>query len=143
MKDIEAALATTVIPYTFDGTNLIVASLPDLNDIYYQCWYQTTLSQPIGNTNPPNSPASPANQGYSIGVGTILEDIGKSIYWKLTTGETIIHWRLVKQISPQTSLPIADRAYSPVGTAGYITTWTSVSTQPVSNAECANLVRLG
>ncbi len=114
MTDIQAAFATTSVDYKFDGTNIICNTFADIQQLYEDFVNQTSNSQPVGNT------------GFSLGVGTMLEDFGKDIYFKLSNGMTVIHWRLVKQLTPQApATVIPTPGNSPNETIGYITIWTS------------------
>jgi len=114
IADINTALATTTFSYTYDGNFITCPDLTTLKNVYNYIFYQTTLSQPNGN------------DGFSLGVGTLLEDMGKEIHFKLSTGELILTWRLVKQLTPQlpsTVIPVPGN--SPNLTVGYITTFVS------------------
>jgi hypothetical protein len=114
MTDIQKALGTTSVAHTFDGMNIICSSFADITELYSDIFNQTTISQPVGNT------------GFSLGVGSVVEDFGKEIYFKLSNGMAVIHWRLVKQITPQapaTVIPVPGN--SPNETVGFITVWTS------------------
>lgn len=113
--DITAALATTSYKYTYDGSLITCPTLPDMIGLYYDIYAQTAISQPIGS-----------NVGFSLGPGTLLEDMGREIRFCLTGGELIVIWRLVKQLTPQepsTVIPVP--ANSPNNTIGYITTFCS------------------
>ena len=112
--DITAALATTTYKYTYDGSLITCPTMNDLIGVYVDIYNKTTISQPIGNV------------GYSIGVGTLLEDMGNEIRFCLTGGQVVIVWRLVKQLTPQgasTVIPVPGN--SPNNTIGYITTFCS------------------
>jgi hypothetical protein len=114
MTDIQVTFVTTSVDYNFDGTNIICKTFADIQQLYTDFVNQTSNSQPIGNA------------GFSLGVGTMLEDFGKDIYFKLSNGMSVIHWRLVKQLTPQLPqnvIPVPGN--SPPETIGYVTTWTS------------------
>ena len=112
--DVTAGLATTTFSHTFDGTNIICPTLTDIIGVYNYIYDKTTISQPVGNV------------GYSVGAGTLLEDMGREIRFCLTGGQVVIIWRLVKQLTPQKpSLVIPDGGNSPNNTIGYITTFSS------------------
>jgi hypothetical protein len=114
MADIKKALAASSVAHTFDGTNIICPSIADITQIYSDIFSQTAISQPVGNT------------GFSLGVGSIVEDFGKDIYFKLSNGMAVIHWRLVKQLTPQApATVIPNPGNSPNETVGFITVWTS------------------
>ena len=113
--DITAALATTTYKYTYDGNIITCPTLSDIIGVYTDIFNKTAISQPIGT-----------NVGYSLGPGTLLEDMGREIRFCLTGGQVVIVWRLVKQLTPQggsTVIPVP--ANSPNNTIGYITTFCS------------------
>jgi len=113
--DIQRAFASTTHSYTFDGFHIICPTLADIYGLYYDIYAQTATSQPVGNV------------GYSLGVGSQLDDLGKEIVWQLTTGQVIIRWRLVRQITPQSpATVIPTPGDSPNGTIGYIPTFVSL-----------------
>lgn len=114
--DIEAAFASTVYRYTFDGTNVICPSLTDLIGVYNDIYVKTTISQPVGNT------------GFSCHNGTLLEDMGEDMQFMLSDGEIITKWRLVRQITPQVNPPLPIPGNSPNGTVGFVTTFCSYGT---------------
>lgn len=109
MKDIQKALSTTEFKYTFDGRNIVSPDMSNLNGVYNSIFTQTSLSQPLGN------------QGFSLGVGTVLKDLGDEIFFQLANGEIVIKWRLVQQLSPQTNPPLPSPGNSPQNTIGYLT----------------------
>jgi hypothetical protein len=112
--DITAALATTTYKYTYDGNIITCPTMNDLIGVYVDIYNKTAISQPIGN------------EGYTLGVGTLLEDMGREIRFCLTGGQVVIVWRLVKQLTPQgasTVIPVPGN--SPNNTIGYITTFCS------------------
>jgi len=115
--DITRALATTSFKYTYDGDFITCPDIASIAGIYGDIFNSTAVSQPIGENNP----------GYSLGVGTLLEDQGKELRFRLTSGQVIIVWRLVKQLTPQTPanvIPVPGNS-RPNGTIGYITTFIS------------------
>jgi hypothetical protein len=124
MADIQRALETTTQPYTFDGTNIVCANMTILENLYADVFAATAQSQPVGNV------------GFSLGVGTFLEDFRQTIYWKLSGGATVIRWQLVKQLTPQTSDQIPVPGNSPPDTVGYVTVFTAFTPQlhPVFDA---------
>jgi hypothetical protein len=117
--DIRAAFSTTTASYTFDGENIVCPTIQNLIALYNDIYYQTTLSQPIGN------PISGNNKGYSCNAGTLLEDMGESMFFKLVGGQTIVQWRLVRQITPQRNPPLSSPGNSPNGTIGFVTVFNS------------------
>ena len=120
-SDVSKALASTSYKYKFDGDFISCPDLTNLIGVYGDIFYNTALSQPIDNS------------GYSLGVGTLLEDMGKELRFKIDGGETITVWRLVRQITPQNgSHVIPAPGNSPNGTIGYVTTFLSYGTVPAS-----------
>jgi len=119
--DITRALATTTYKYKFDGDFLSFPDLTNLIGVYGDIFNQTAISAPVGNV------------GFSLGVGTLLEDMGKELRFKLDGGETVITWRLVRQLTPQKPSTILSSAgNSPNGTIGFVTTFLSYGTVPSS-----------
>lgn len=112
--DVTAALKTTTYKYKYNGNIITCPTLDDIIGVYTDIYTATSISQPVGN------------EGYTLGVGTLLEDMGREIKFCLTTGEVVIIWRLVKQLTPQ--LPatvIPNPGNSPNGTIGFVTTFCS------------------
>ncbi len=118
-SDIQTALRITTFSYTDDGTNIVTPTLADFYGVYQGIYAQTEISQPNGN------------KGFTLGVGTILEDLGEDRQFLLENGEVLVKWRLVRQISPQTTPPIATPGNSPVGTIGYVTVFCSFGPSPL------------
>jgi hypothetical protein len=88
------------------GNELIFANIADLYSFYSACYVSTAASQPVGNP------------GYSLGVGTILKDLGETLHLGLDSGLRIVTWRLVEQLTEQTTLPSAGN--SPNRTIGFV-----------------------
>lgn len=103
--DIEYVLENTEINFVKEGNALIFNTLEDLIDFYDEVFVKTAESQPVGNV------------GYSLGVGTLLLENRKSIILKLSTGETVVHWRLFEQLTNQED--VNSPGDSPDGTIGY------------------------
>ena len=111
---IARALATTTFKHTYDGDFITCPDIASIAGIYGDIFNNTAGSQPINNS------------GYSLGVGTLLEDLGKELRFRLTNGNVIIVWRLVKQLTPQgTARVIPVPGDSPNGTIGFVTTYLS------------------
>ena len=134
--DIKAGLAATTYKYTYDGNFIICPNMTSLIGVYNDIYNQTTVSQPSGNV------------GFSLGAGTLLEDMGKEIHFKLSTGELVLTWRLVKQLTPQqpaTVIPVPGN--SPNLTVGYITTFVSYGSGTnggyANNLDDVQVLRLG
>ena len=112
--NITAALATTTYRYTYDGQFISCPTLTDIIGVYTDIYNSTAISQPNGNV------------GFTIGAGSLLEDMGREIRFRLESGETVVIWRLVKQLTPQLpSTVIPTPGNSPNNTIGYITTFCS------------------
>ena len=109
MVDIERAMATTTYTYTFDGTNIVCPDMSNLVGLYGDIYQQTTISQPNGNT------------GYTLGVGTFVQNFGKTLYWQLPNGVIALKWRLVQQLTDQSNAYIPAPGNSPPRTTGFIT----------------------
>jgi hypothetical protein len=112
--NITRALSTTTSKYTYDGDFITCPDIQNIADVYSAIFSSTAVSQPLGN------------DGYSLGVGTLLEDLGKELRFRLTNGNVIIVWTLVKQLTPQspaTVIPVPGN--SPNETIGYVPTFFS------------------
>jgi hypothetical protein len=130
--DIKAALATTTFSHTYDGTIITCPTLSDIIGVYTDIYNKTTVSQPLGNV------------GYSVGAGTLLEDMGHEIRFCLSGGQVVVIWRLVKQLTPQnpfTVLPV--RGDSPNGTIGYVTTFCSYGNGYAVGLDDVMIIRTG
>jgi hypothetical protein len=115
--NITRALATTTFKHTYDGDFITCPDIASIAGVYSDILASTAISQPVGNV------------GYSLGVGTLLEDQGKELRFRLTSGQVIIVWRLVKQLTPQTPapgniIPVPGNS-TPNETVGYVTTFIS------------------
>ena len=135
--NVAAALATTTFRHTYDGDFITCPDIVSIAGVYNDIFNSTAVSQPVGNP------------GYTLGVGTLLEDLGKELRFRLTNGNVIIVWRLVKQLTPQLPARVisADPGNSPNETIGYITTFLSygraaLSPNP-STFDDVNLVTTG
>ena len=112
--DIKAGLASTSFSYDYTGDAIICPTLADLIGVYIAIYNKTAISQPVGNV------------GFTVGAGTLLEDMGRELRFCLTGGEVVIVWRLVKQLTPQLpSTIILLPGNSPNETVGYVTTFCS------------------
>ena len=137
LSDIETALSLTQIPHTFDGVHLVCPTLANLDGICTAIWVQTAGTAP-------NAPFG-NGQGFTLTVGTILRDLGRSIF--LSVGDTasrVIEWRLAQQLTPQSALPSSGN--SPPGTIGFITVWSSFGYTRIDDfgsLDFPNIVRFG
>jgi hypothetical protein len=112
--NITRALATTTFKHTYDGDFITCPDIASIAGIYDDIFNSTAVSQSVGNV------------GYSLGVGTLLEDQGKELRFRLTSGQVIIVWRLVKQLTPQNPVHVIPApGNSPNGTIGFITSYLS------------------
>jgi len=119
--NIKEALATTTFKYTYDGDFITCPDIVNIAGVYEDIYNNTTVSQPVGNV------------GYSLGVGTLVEDLGKELRFRLTSGQVIIVWRLVKQVTPQSPATVIPApGNSPNGTIGFVTSYLSYGRAPLS-----------
>ena len=112
--NVTRALATTTYKYTYDGDFITCPDIANIAGVYDAIFNSTAISQPINNS------------GYTLGVGTLLEDQGKELRFRLTSGQVIIVWRLVKQLTRQSGATVIPTpGDSPNETIGYIVTYFS------------------
>lgn len=115
--DVEYVLATTALPFTRVGN---VITCPDVSGciaLGNAFFSRTTVKQPDGNP------------GYALGVRTFLTDQGKDLFLKVPPGETVMQYRLLKQVSPQEDPPVTSPAPdTPNDTIGYGMVFTSFGT---------------
>ncbi len=102
--NIEATLATTIVPHTYNGSQIVSPTMVDLLNIAYLIWENTSLELP------------PA--GYNVKIGCLLRDLGKSLSFQLPDGSIVATWRLMELITDQIGTPGAGQA--PPGTIGYV-----------------------
>ena len=108
---VEEVLQTTTIPHRYDGVHIVCPNYETLKDLYYAIWLRTSIANPA------------SNPGFSLGVGTLLQDYGREIYIQTEDNTFFIHWRNVKQLTNQTDLPVGGD--SPNGIIGFIVVDTS------------------
>jgi hypothetical protein len=131
-SDVDIALSNTTYSYTFDGTILRVPDTAALIGVYTDIVNQTLTSQPIGNA------------GFSLGVGTLLEDLGKDLHMVLPNGSVVYTWRLVRQISPQEVPYVSVPGNSPRNTIGYLPVYTAYGKSiPTPDLDLINVIRIG
>jgi hypothetical protein len=107
-SDLGWVLTNTTIPYTRSGSSIYFNTLDNLTSFYEQVVNKTTISQPVGNV------------GYSLGVGTLTRAYGdKRLYLKLNSGQIVVVWTLMTQITRQADLPVGVGGDSPDGTVGW------------------------
>ncbi len=109
--NIEATLATTIVPYTYNGSQIVSPTLVDLLNIAYLIWENTKDELPA-------PPPPPGAGGFNVKVGCLLRDLGKSLSFELTDGSVVATWRLMELITNQIGTPGAGQA--PPGTIGYV-----------------------
>lgn len=109
-EDVEKALAATTYKYTYDGTFITCPDIENLLGIYYEIFAQTVNSYPIDNG------------GYYVAAGSFFQNMGKTLYWQVPNGNTVIKWQLVKQLTPQTNENFPQPGNCPVDIVGYTTT---------------------
>lgn len=131
-ENVRDTLATTTQPYTFDGTNIVCPTMTAIKELCYAIWYKSTISNPNPNYQPnPDLPNyNPNPGGYTCNVGTLFDDLGKDLQFKLSSGVIVAKWRLVRQITPQVNPPLLNPGLSPVGTVGYVITYSSYGINP-------------
>jgi hypothetical protein len=105
-SDLGWVLTNTAIPYTRSGSSIYFNTLANLISFYDEVFNKTAISQPVGNV------------GYSLGVGTVTRAYGDNrLYLKLNSGQTVVVWTLMTQITRQVDLPVGGN--SPYGTVGW------------------------
>lgn len=132
-SDVEKGLATTQYAYKYDGNNILCPDMANLKGVYNDIVLQTLNSQPVGNA------------GYSLGVGTMLQDYGEELNFMLSSGKIVVQWRLAKQLTPQLPenvIPVPGN--SPPNTVGYTTVFCSYGKNaPGEGLDPAFIVRVG
>jgi hypothetical protein len=134
IADINTALRVTQQPYKRVGNVIIVPNLTVLDLLCYDIWYVTSQSNP--------DPGNPSAGGYSVGRYTSLQDMGQELVFQLNNGSTVLIWRNVLQLSPQSTLPVGNRGNSKDGTIGYVPVFTAFGGVS-SNIDAARVVRTG
>jgi len=105
-SDLGWVLTNTTIPYTRSGSSIYFNTLANLISFYDEVFNKTAISQPVGNV------------GYSLGVGTVTRAYGDNrLYLKLNSGQTVVVWTLMTQITRQADLPSGGN--SPDGMVGW------------------------
>jgi hypothetical protein len=132
---VKSGLASTTFKYVYSGDLIICPTMNDLIGVYSDIYSMTTIAQPNGNV------------GFTVGEGTLLEDMGDELRFCLTNGQVIIVWRLVKQLTLQSIAVIPVAGNSPNETIGYVTTFCSYGNGTgggyVSGLDDVQVVRLG
>jgi hypothetical protein len=99
-SNIEYVLSTTSYPHTFDGTNIVAADVQTLLNIAQAIFDNTAAELPT--------------QGYNLATGSLLQDLGDTLEFKLSSGLVVARWRLAK------TLFSAVGGATPVGKVGFI-----------------------
>jgi hypothetical protein len=113
IADLQYAIDNTSIPLTATPTELFFQSVSAAADFYDEVYLRTATTQPTGT-----------NVGYSLGVGTTALDLQDQISFKVDN-DLYVLWRLVQQLTDQTTLPPGVGGNSPNGTIGYLTIYES------------------
>jgi hypothetical protein len=108
--DVDSVLSGTTYSYILSEDDIIFDNLENLVQVYLEIVNKSLVSQPIGN------------QGYSLGVGTKLRSRRKRLNMLISSGQIIVKWLLVEQITSQSDIPVGGD--SPDGTIGYLTIYT-------------------
>jgi hypothetical protein len=103
------------------GKQIICENMTDLYEKYTAMFNRTAITQPVGNI------------GYTLGVGTLLKDLGVTVNWQLDSGLRVLTWRLVEQINSQTDLPVGGN--SPDGTIGFVTIYADWNNDGLNDTE--------
>ena len=104
--DLQWTLDNTEISYTQSGSSIYFNNVDDLVAFYIEVYNRTAVTQPNGN------------EGYSLGVGTRTIAYGdQKLYLKLNSGETVVVWTLMTQITNQSDILVGGS--SPNGTVGW------------------------
>jgi hypothetical protein len=110
---VKSGLASTTFKYVYSGDLIICPTMTDLIGVYTDIYNKTAIAQGEGNI------------GFTVGIGTLLEDMGDELRFCLTNGQVIIIWRLMKQLTLQSIAIIPVVGNSPNETIGYVTTFCS------------------
>lgn len=111
VKFLNIALDAKIVPYRYDGVNIVCKDRNTLASLYTDIYDYTT-----------NSYYGGINNGFDIQAGTLLQDYGREIYLRTEDNSFWIHWRLVKQLTEQET--------SPNGTVGFIAVDSSYGYNP-------------
>jgi hypothetical protein len=109
------------------GNKIIFTDSDKLYDFFDATFVKTSTS------------AGGSGDGYSLGVGTKLQDLGNTIHLELSNGLRMVTWRLVRQITPQSEVAVGGN--SPDDTIGYVVIycdWDENGSQDPTNLNPAN-----
>ena len=109
ISDVNSALEDIRISDTSmveTGNKIIFTDSDKLYDFFAATFVKTATS------------AGGNDDGYSLGVGTKLQDLGNTIHLELSSGLRMATWRLVRQVTPQSEVAVGGN--SPDDTIGYV-----------------------
>jgi hypothetical protein len=113
MQYIEEALTLTQATVTRSGNQITTPTLADMDALFYDIWYRTFLALP--------KPDNPNAGGFSCAVGTQFTGSFNELEFRLSTGQLIMVWQEVTQVTDQADLP--NSGDSPQGTVAYVPIW--------------------
>jgi hypothetical protein len=113
MQYIEEALDVTNATVTRSGNQITTPTLADMDALFYDIWYRTFLALP--------KPGDPNAGGFSCAVGTQFTGSFNELEFRLSTGQLIMVWQEVTQVTDQANLP--NSGDSPQGTVGFVPIW--------------------
>lgn len=116
-------------PFVSVGDRMVFTDISHLYSFYGSVYEATAVSQPVGNV------------GYSLGVGTVLEDLGVTIHFDLESGLRVATWRLVRQITSQADVLVGGD--SPDGTIGFLTIYSDWDEDGALDPVTLDVVALG
>ena len=110
---IEEGLDLTQAAVTRSGNQIITPTIADMDALFYDIWYRTQQALP--------HPTIQGGGGFSCAVGTRLTGSFNEIEFRLSTGQLIMVWQEVTQVTDQEDLP--NSGASPQGTVAYVPIW--------------------
>ena len=113
LQYIEEALILTQASVTHSGNQIITPTLADMDALFYDIWYRTKLAVP--------HPSMPEAGGFSCAVGTRFTGSFNILEFRLASGQLIMVWQEVTQVTDQADLP--NSGDSPQGTVGFVPIW--------------------
>ena len=135
-SNILAGLAAWGRNYTFDGTVVTATTMVDVAEICYAIWYSTKqeVDALLGLTPQDNG------DGYDVGNGSLLQEMGDEIHFKLPGGPTVLIWRQIRSLTSQSN----PSYHTPVGTVGFIPVFVAQGNTAVySEIDPVRVTRLG
>ena len=113
LQYIQEALPLTTPTPDQRGNQIITQTLADMDALMYNIWYRTFLALP--------KPGDPNAGGFSCAVGTQFTGSFNELEFRLSTGQLIMVWQEVTQVTDQADLP--NSGDSPQGTVAYVPIW--------------------